>query len=258
MSRYQDTVIDDDEESCPLCIEEFDLSDKNFRPCPCGYQICQFCFNSLKNTYEKSTCPNCRRPYDESTIEWKVPTAEEMKADMLNKTKKAALAKRKETEKREVETSSRRNLAGVRVKQQNLVYVIGLEPSKKDEALLMELLRGKDYFGQYGPIEKVVVSKPKPGALNQGVGVYVTFKNKEDAATCINCVDGSSNQDRVLRYVCHIPLSVDMLTLLEEHSMGQQNTVLPTFEATCARTKTAHFCTRMEKKDKTLPYRTNR
>jgi hypothetical protein len=24
----------------PLCIEEFDLSDKNFRPCPCGYQVC--------------------------------------------------------------------------------------------------------------------------------------------------------------------------------------------------------------------------
>lgn len=24
----------------PLCIEEFDLSDRNFRPCPCGYQVC--------------------------------------------------------------------------------------------------------------------------------------------------------------------------------------------------------------------------
>jgi hypothetical protein len=23
----------------PLCIEEFDLSDRNFRPCPCGYQV---------------------------------------------------------------------------------------------------------------------------------------------------------------------------------------------------------------------------
>lgn len=25
--------------SSPLCIEEFDLSDKNFKPCPCGYQV---------------------------------------------------------------------------------------------------------------------------------------------------------------------------------------------------------------------------
>lgn len=52
-----DSVIDDDDEfwyegapysvcsgwcansSSPLCIEEFDLSDKNFKPCPCGYQV---------------------------------------------------------------------------------------------------------------------------------------------------------------------------------------------------------------------------
>lgn len=27
----------------PLCIEEFDLSDKNFRPCPCGYQVSLSC-----------------------------------------------------------------------------------------------------------------------------------------------------------------------------------------------------------------------
>lgn len=26
----------------PLCVEEFDLSDKNFRPCPCGYQVSTF------------------------------------------------------------------------------------------------------------------------------------------------------------------------------------------------------------------------
>lgn len=162
-------------------------------------QICQFCFNSLKNTYEKSTCPNCRRPYDEKTIQYKIPTAEEFKLDQLNKNKKQAAAKRKETEKREVENSSRRNLAGVRVKQQNLVYVIGLIPSIKDEQALLQTLRGPDYFGQYGEIEKIVVSKPKPGAPNQGIGVYVTYARKEDAALCINTVDGSVNGDRVLR-----------------------------------------------------------
>ena len=129
-----------------------------------------------------------------------MPTSEELKMDQLNRNKKLAAAKRKEAEKREVETSNRRNLAGVRVKQQNLVYVIGLEPTnKKDEATLMETLRGKDFFGQYGPIEKIVVSKPKPGSVNQSVGVYVTFRNREDAATCINCVDGSHNGDKVLR-----------------------------------------------------------
>ena len=24
---------------CPLCVEEMDLSDKNFLPCPCGYRV---------------------------------------------------------------------------------------------------------------------------------------------------------------------------------------------------------------------------
>ena len=36
----QDQFIDDDEEeTCPLCVEELDLTDKGFRPCPCGYQV---------------------------------------------------------------------------------------------------------------------------------------------------------------------------------------------------------------------------
>jgi CCR4-NOT transcription complex subunit 4 len=42
MSRaIQDQYIDDDEEEelCPLCVEELDLTDKGFKPCPCGYQV---------------------------------------------------------------------------------------------------------------------------------------------------------------------------------------------------------------------------
>jgi CCR4-NOT transcription complex subunit 4 len=90
-------------------------------------------------------------------------------------------------------------LAGVRVKQQNLVYVIGLLPNTRDEATLLETLRGTNYFGQYGEIEKIVVSKAKPGAPNQGVGVYITYASKEAAQLCINSVDGSMNGDRMLR-----------------------------------------------------------
>ncbi|KAJ5612451.1 hypothetical protein N7510_005645 [Penicillium lagena] len=200
-SRQQiDSVIDDDDEFCPLCIEEFDLSDKNFKPCPCGYQICQFCYNNIKTHSEEGRCPNCRRSYDDSTIEYKVPNADEFKADLALKHRKAAAAKKKEAEKREIEASSRKNLAGVRVVQKNLVYVIGLNPTIRDENQLLQTLRGRDYFGQYGDIEKIVVSKAKPGGNpNQGIGVYVTFSRKLDAATCIAAVDGSANGDRVLR-----------------------------------------------------------
>ncbi|THC97507.1 hypothetical protein EYZ11_003041 [Aspergillus tanneri] len=202
MSNRQqiDSVIDDDDEFCPLCIEEFDLSDKNFKPCPCGYQICQFCYNNIKTHSEEGRCPNCRRPYDDSTIQYKVPDADEFKADLALKHRKAAAAKKKEAEKREIEASSRKNLAGVRVVQKNLVYVIGLNPTIRDESQLLQTLRGRDYFGQYGDIEKIVVSKAKPGGNpNQGIGVYVTYARKADAATCIGSVDGSVNGDRVLR-----------------------------------------------------------
>lgn len=122
------------------------------------------------------------------------------KADLAMKHRKAAAAKKKEAEKREIEASSRKNLAGVRVVQKNLVYVIGLNPTIRDENQLLQTLRGRDYFGQYGDIEKIVVSKAKPGGNpHQGIGVYVTFSRKIDAATCIAAVDGSANGDRVLR-----------------------------------------------------------
>lgn len=32
------TYLQEDME-CPLCLEEIDLSDANFKPCPCGYQV---------------------------------------------------------------------------------------------------------------------------------------------------------------------------------------------------------------------------
>ncbi|CAI6316052.1 unnamed protein product [Periconia digitata] len=203
MSRIQqDQFVDDDEdECCPLCVEEFDLSDKNFRPCPCGYQICQFCFNNIKTTMN-GLCPACRRPYDESTIEWKNITPEEMsrhKQQIAQKAKKNAQMRQKEAQKAEADSLSRKHLAGLRVVQKNLVYVTGLTPTIREDRLL-DTLRGPEYFGQYGKIIKIVVSKARENAQHQSsVGVYVTFARKEDAAQCINAVDGSQNGERTLR-----------------------------------------------------------
>lgn len=227
-------------------------------------QICQFCFNSLKTTYEKSTCPNCRRPYDEKTIQYKPPTTEEYVYHTESKPneaktsryredltkKKQAAQKRKEVEKREVETSSRRNLAGVRVKQQNLVYVIGLVPSVKDESTLLQTLRGENFFGQYGEIDKIVVSKAKPGASTQGIGVYVTYAKNDDAALCISMVDGSINGDRVLRYV-NEPTVIVQANNVAGRNMEQPNIVLPIFVARCAITRVVVFFTSLVRMDKT-------
>ncbi|KAF2830892.1 hypothetical protein CC86DRAFT_379108 [Ophiobolus disseminans] len=203
MSRpQQDQFVDDEEEECcPLCVEEFDLSDRNFRPCPCGYQICQFCYNNIKTTMN-GLCPACRRPYDDSTIEWKTISPEEMakhKQQIAHKAKKNAQIRQKEAQKAEADSLSRKHLAGLRVVQKNLVYVTGLTPTIREDRLL-ETLRGADYFGQYGKIIKIVVSKARENAQHQqSVGVYVTFARKEDAEQCIKAVDGSSNGDRQLR-----------------------------------------------------------
>jgi CCR4-NOT transcription complex subunit 4 len=127
--------------------------------------------------------------------------ARRFKADQELQQRKKASARQKEIERKLIESSNRKNLAGLRVVQKNLVYVVGLSPKIREEDLL-QTLRGEQYFGQYGKIIKIVVSKAKEGAGgNQSIGVYVTFARKEDAAKCIQAVDGSQNGDRVLRRV---------------------------------------------------------
>lgn len=144
-------------------------------------------------------CPACRRPYNDKDIEYKVVTPEETaahKARQAQKQKKTQAALQKERQRAEADTLSRKHLAGLRVVQKNLVYVTGLSPHHHEDAL-MQTLRGNDYFGQYGKIIKIVVSKLKD--RTDAVGVYVTYERKEDAANCIAAVDGSKNGDKTLR-----------------------------------------------------------
>ena len=35
-----DFVNDDGENICPLCVEEMDLTDRQLKPCQCGYEVC--------------------------------------------------------------------------------------------------------------------------------------------------------------------------------------------------------------------------
>ncbi|OQN95487.1 hypothetical protein B0A48_18334 [Cryoendolithus antarcticus] len=196
----QDTFIvdDDEEETCPLCVEEFDLTDKGFKPCPCGYQICQFCYNNVKNNMN-GLCPACRRPYNDADIQYKLITPEETaahKSRQAQKLKKTQQLLQKERQRAEADSLSRKHLAGLRVVQKNLVYVTGLSPNV-DEDELLQTLRGKEYFGQYGRIIKIVVSKARD--KHDSVGVYVTYELKDDAASCIAAVDGSPNGERILR-----------------------------------------------------------
>lgn len=110
--------------------------------------------------------------------------------------KKKAAAKQKEAQKREADHLSRKHLAGLRVRQKNLVYVTGLRPKATGDKLV-EGLRTKEHFGQYGDIVKIVVSKSKDvtPSPNQPVAIYITYIRKEDAASCIESIDGFRQPD---------------------------------------------------------------
>jgi CCR4-NOT transcription complex subunit 4 len=128
------------------------------------------------------------------------PRIAEFRANIQkNQKKRAAEQRQKEAQKREAEKENRKNLVGVRVVQKNLVYVTGLTPTVREDELL-KTLRKPEFFGQYGNILKISISSRKGNdGQNQSLGVYVTFEKKEDAARCIQAVNGSQNGDRVLR-----------------------------------------------------------
>ncbi|KAG7662515.1 NOT4 [[Candida] subhashii] len=201
-------ISDGEEEYCPLCVEEMDISDKNFKPCPCGYQICQFCYNNIKQNPElNGRCPGCRRLYDDESVEYKTISAEEYRLQQLKKERRERDKKQREKEKKETEMANKKHLAGLRVVQKNLVYVTGLNPPCPPEDL-HSVLRSDKYFGQYGKISKIVINKKTPhlqqqhhhpSSSNPGLVVYVTFARKEDALKCINELDGSLCDGRILR-----------------------------------------------------------
>ena len=135
---------------------------------------------------------------------YKVITPEERaahKAKQAQKVKKAQAILQKERQKADADQLSRKHLQGLRVVQKNLVYVTGLSPTSQEDQLL-QTLRGDQYFGQYGKIIKIVVSKAKDPSHPGSVGVYVTYERKEDAANCIEAVNNSKNGDRTLRAQC--------------------------------------------------------
>ncbi|CAK7897668.1 general negative regulator of transcription subunit 4 [[Candida] anglica] len=211
-------ISEEEEEFCPLCVEEMDISDKNFKPCPCGYQICQFCYNNIRQNPElNGRCPACRRLYDDESVEYKSISAEEYRLQQSRREKREREKKQREKEKKENEMANKKHLAGLRVVQKNLVYVTGLNPPCSPDDL-HSVLRSDKYFGQYGKISKIVINKksptgPTPGApvasssvgatqhhhSNPGLVVYVTFARKEDALKCINELDGSLCDGRILR-----------------------------------------------------------
>ncbi|KAL1744196.1 hypothetical protein HDZ31DRAFT_39212 [Schizophyllum fasciatum] len=160
-----------------------DISDLNFKPCVCGYQICRFCWHHIKENLNKR-CPACRRVYTDEGVEFKPLAASDHKRLTQQK-------KQRERERKDLEALGRRHLANVRVVQRNVVYVVGIGPRFAKEELI-PTLRSSEYFGQYGKISKILLVKRTPsGGRAPVVGLYVTYHRREDAARAMAAVDGA-------------------------------------------------------------------
>ncbi len=189
---------DQSEYVCPLCCEELDISDRQFFPCKCGYQVCMWCWHRIRES-ESGLCPACRTPYGDDPHEFSAVDVEEvLKA---NKEKEAA-AKRERDRQRQQSTQQqptdgnssdgegistfigqmevpkdRTQLANMRVIRRNLVYAVGLPPSIAGE----DILKKPEYFGQYGRIAKIVLNRSQTAGgdvRRASASAYVTFAHK--------------------------------------------------------------------------------
>lgn len=155
----------DEKKECPLCIEPLSNIENDFYPCPCGYQICSFCFQHIMEGDEKQRrCPLCRRPYDADAINRKGPQFKPIQ---------------------ESKTVSEYYISP------KIVQVIGLP----EQLLSTPTLRQDKCFGQYGPIQKISIDpSTAPSAKtilpNTTKSVFVKFENPNDAKACIFSLDG--------------------------------------------------------------------
>ncbi|KAG8829839.1 transcriptional repressor general negative regulator of transcription subunit 4 [Serendipita sp. 399] len=131
-----------------------------------------------------SRCPACRREYTEEAVVWKPVTAEDSKRVQQQK-------RRKEKERKELESLGRKALLDVRIIQRNVIYVVGLGPRFAKEDTI-SVLRSSDYFGRYGKISRIQLHKrTPPGADAPIIGVYITYLRREDAERATHAIDGS-------------------------------------------------------------------
>ncbi|XP_042511126.1 uncharacterized protein LOC122086410 isoform X2 [Macadamia integrifolia] len=190
-------MSDDGEKTCPLCTEEMDLTDQQLKPCKCGYEICVWCWHHIMDMAEKDEsegrCPACRTPYDKEKIVGMAANCERLVAEINSDRKlKSQKSKPKTSE-------GRKHLSSVRVIQRNLVYIIGIPSNLADE----DLLQRKEYFGQYGKVLKVSISRTAGGVIqhsaNNTCSVYITYSKEEEAVRCIQSVHGFILEGRPLR-----------------------------------------------------------
>ncbi|XP_052142830.1 uncharacterized protein LOC127762374 [Oryza glaberrima] len=205
-------------EKCPLCTEEMDLTDKQLKPCKCGYEICLWCWHQIMEMDQKEECggrcPACRSIYNKDRImgtSISNQILKELCADKSNFQKEQAKSqKQKPVKVQSGVTEESIDPYSVRVIQRRLVYIVGM-PS---EFASDKVLRQHNFLGQYGKIESIIIDNIGANQQIPDSGrVYVTFSREEEAFRCIEAVNGFILDGRplkatfgVTRY-CHVWLS---------------------------------------------------
>eukprot|EP00756_Hemistasia_phaeocysticola_P066569 Hpha_TRINITY_DN9329_c0_g1::TRINITY_DN9329_c0_g1_i1::g.26001::m.26001/K10643/CNOT4, NOT4, MOT2; CCR4-NOT transcription complex subunit 4 len=187
-------------EECLICTDPITDADMGFLPCACGFRICVWCYHKLKDECTDSEtfkCPGCRAVYDPAVVlSMPQPAAHKPKRRQQPQGQQQATKRPDRPEQRGQAAGgggNRRELEGLRVVQRTLVYAVGFPKAVAKE----DMLRGSGFFGQYGKIVKLAISK---SSLQQVTAtVHVTFQRAEQAALCLRCVDGAWCDGRQIR-----------------------------------------------------------
>ena len=90
------------------------------------------------------------------------------------------------------------SLKKLRIIKQNLIHIHGLPKN----IVNIEILKSKEYFGQYGTIKNVILSKKINSETRKEIySVYITYENKIEAACAILCIDSLLICGKIIRAV---------------------------------------------------------
>jgi hypothetical protein len=117
----------------------------------------------------------------------------------LNAERKRKYAKQKSVGKVGDYLADRAHLRDAKVTQRQLVYATGILPKFASE----ELLKGEQFFGQFGKIIKLAISR-RPPATSGGktgenqIAVHVTYASHRDAFRAVQYIENSICEGRTL------------------------------------------------------------
>ncbi|KRY21814.1 Bardet-Biedl syndrome 2 -like protein [Trichinella patagoniensis] len=145
---------------CNLCDELVKSEEPLLLTCGCKLNICGYCLTRSVN--QKGCCPGCH------AYVGIIRESDEVFLDDFTESEQAKT--------RSGSTKSRRNLADLRVLQNNLVSVYGLPLEIADP----DTLRSDEYFGRFGKIIRILMNKK-----GKTPTAYITFQRSEDAMQAV-------------------------------------------------------------------------